>query len=193
MSAAVAVGSAAVCARARALRSRAASLQRQAASERLRSQELGDRLAENLLQAGLRALGGRGDRFMLRLARTSPMVRLARHDLRKWLAECGVGAETLEEVALACSEACANAVEHPKQAARQLIEIEAHLDEAELELLVRDFGSWNESRRSDVRGRGLSMIAELMDSLEVERHPDRTEIVMRRSTASSASQPSAPG
>ena len=112
------------------------------------------------------------------------MVRFARHDLRRWLEAAGLLAEVVDKIELACSEACANAVEHPRQPRRQLVEIQAHLDDSEVELRVRDYGSWKEPRQSELRGRGLSMIGELMDSVAVERRLDGTEIFMRRSIAS---------
>jgi serine/threonine-protein kinase RsbW len=109
------------------------------------------------------------------------MVRLVRHDLRLWLEAQGVPAEVVNEVTLACSEACANAVEHPAAAARQAFEVEARLGSRELVVRVRDFGSWNESARSDLRGRGLRMIRELMDSVDLYRGAAGTRIVMRHS------------
>jgi serine/threonine-protein kinase RsbW len=108
------------------------------------------------------------------------MVRFARHDLRRWLEAAGVSADVVDEIELACSEACANAIEHPKQAQRPLFEIEALLDDSQVELRVRDYGSWNEPRQSELRGRGLSMIGELMDSVGIEHRPDGTEILMLR-------------
>ena len=119
----------------------------------------------------------------MRLGSLRPLLRFARHDLRGWLEAGRLSKEVVDDVALACSEACANAIEHPKQPRRHLVEIEGRLDDTRLELRVRDFGSWAERRSSGQRGRGLSMIGELMDSLDVERHLDGTEIVMRRSVA----------
>jgi anti-sigma regulatory factor (Ser/Thr protein kinase) len=181
MGAAVATGSSALHVQARRLRSRAASIRREAANQRRRSEELGDELAEILLDAGGRAFGDQGKAFVLRLGRVRPMVRFARRDLRRWLEAAGLPAEVVGEIELACSEACANAVEHPKEARRQLFEIEAQLDHGEMELRVRDYGSWNDPRPSELRGRGLSMIGELMDAVGIEHRPDGTEIFMRRS------------
>jgi serine/threonine-protein kinase RsbW len=113
------------------------------------------------------------------------MVRFAHHDLRRWLERADLPLEVVNEVALACSDACANAVEHPQRATKQLVEIEAHRDESGLELRVRDYGAWSEQRRSAWRGRGLSMIDDLMDSVVVACHTGGTEIVMRRSSAGS--------
>lgn len=118
---------------------------------------------------------------MLRVSRSRPLVRFVRHDLSRWLERAGLPAESVSEVALACSEACANAVEHARHARCQLVEIEAALEDNELELRVRDQGTWDDRPSSTLRGRGLDLIRELMGSLDVRRTADGTEIVMRRS------------
>ena len=44
---------------------------------------------------------------------------------------------------------------------------------------MRDFGSWR-AKRGEHRGRGLSIIEELMDEVNVERHDRGTSVTMRR-------------
>jgi anti-sigma regulatory factor (Ser/Thr protein kinase) len=149
--------------------------------QRQHADELCERLVQNLLRAPARPFGDRGRRFGLRLARLRPLVRFARQDLRAWLERADLPADVVNDVTLACSEACANAVEHPRHATRPLVEIEAQRENGQLELCVRDFGSWNENTRSELRGRGLRLISELMDSLDVQRRADGTRLVMRRS------------
>lgn len=169
------------------LRSRTAEARRVAAEEQKRS-EIGrqraemacDRTAAVLSSFGGRPLGDRDGRFLLGVGRSRPLIRLVRHDFRRWLEQAGLPAEGVSEVILACSEACANAVEHPHGAERQFIEVEAALNGSELELRVRDFGLWKEQPGSPMRGRGLDMIRDLMDSLDVQRTAHGTEVVMRR-------------
>lgn len=127
-----------------------------------------------------RPFGDRNERFRLHVARCRPVVGFVRHDLRRWLERIGVSPETANEVTLACSEGCANAVEHAHETTRQLVEVEAVLDDAELELRIRDYGVWSEGTGSQLRGRGLDMIRVLMDSLDVRRTPKGTELVMRK-------------
>lgn len=86
----------------------------------------------------------------------------------------------MSEIILACSEACANAVEHPRHPRHQAVEIEAAFDGSQLALRVRDFGTWSEQPRSSLRGRGLDIIHALMDSVVVVRGSDGTELLMRR-------------
>ena len=125
--------------------------------------------------------GSRGGRFVRQVGRSPARVRLVRKDLRRWLEQAGVPAEGVNEVILACSEACANAVEHPLRSERPLVEVEAALDGRELELRVRDFGIWREQPASPMHGRGLHIIRKLMDSLDVRRTAQGTELVIRRS------------
>lgn len=163
------------------LRSRAAEARHAALEEQRRSESACERAAAVLTSFDGRPFGERDGRFLLQVARARPLVRFVRHDLRRWLEQAGVPAEVVNEVVLACSEACANAVEHPQRAGRQLVQVEAALNATELELRVRDFGIWKEHPGSPMRGRGLDMIGDLMDSLEVRRTAGGTELVMRRS------------
>jgi anti-sigma regulatory factor (Ser/Thr protein kinase) len=179
MGAAISEDAAAARALACAARGRARELRDAAGAQRRRADEAADRLTR-CLSRGTRALGARGDSFELELARLRPLVRLARVDLRRWLDQMGLPPDVVSDVTLAVSEACANAVEHPQQATRQRIAIEGRCRGGELVIRIRDYGTWKEHPRSDQRGRGLGMINELMDSVELHRTPTGNEIVMRR-------------
>jgi anti-sigma regulatory factor (Ser/Thr protein kinase) len=161
-------------------RSRAKKLRREAATNRRRTNAICDRLAVGLLETSSRPYGDRGERFLLRLGSLQPLLRFARNDFRHWLESKHLPAEVVDDATLACSEACANALEHPSRSTRQRIEIEARRNSAELLLRVRDYGSWTRQNRSDFRGRGIAMIRQLMDAVEIHHRPTGTEIVMRR-------------
>jgi anti-sigma regulatory factor (Ser/Thr protein kinase) len=148
---------------------------------RQRSSELCERLVQNLLESPARPFGVRGGQFDLRLARVRPLVRLARREFREWLEGRNVPTEVVGELTLAFSEALANAVEHPQISTRQIVQVKARCEDNQVELRVRDFGSWREHSGSDLRGRGLPLIAELMDSLDVQQDAGGTNVVMRRS------------
>ena len=180
MGAAGAAKAQAVRVRAQAEQARAAKLCRDAAANRRRTDELCDRFASGSHQSRKRSYGDHGERFLLRLGRLRPLLRFARNDLRRWLEATDLPTAVVDDATLAFSEACANALEHPSRAARQLVEVAACRDAAQLVLHVRDYGSWTEHDRSDLRGRGISMIHQLMDRVDVKHHPQGTEIVMRR-------------
>ena len=126
--------------------------------------------------------GGRplGDTFSLRLARMPQAVALVRHELRRWLDEHGVSTEDAVDITLACSEACANAVEHPDRPGRPAFEVKAWREGDELVLAVRDFGAWTDPSSAGTRGRGLSMIRALVDVVEITSGGEGTKILMRR-------------
>jgi anti-sigma regulatory factor (Ser/Thr protein kinase) len=169
--------------RARRERERAIWLRDRSLELKARSDGLAEQVA-GVLQSRDRPFGEREDAFVVRVGRIPLAVGLVRHELRRWLTRDGVAPEQAAEVALACSEACANAVEHPSDAACHAFEVEARRVEGELELLVRDFGRWDDTPRTAYsRGRGFEIMRRLMDSVEVVDGETGTEIVMRRALA----------
>jgi anti-sigma regulatory factor (Ser/Thr protein kinase) len=90
------------------------------------------------------------------------------------------------DVVLACSEACANAVQHPENLTRQAFEVEARWDGDDLALSVRDFGRWStDGMRDETHGRGLQMMRALMDAVDVTLADDGARILMRGKVARS--------
>jgi anti-sigma regulatory factor (Ser/Thr protein kinase) len=166
--------------RARNTRAHSDLLRQRAVSQREQAQALAIRLMRALSDSERRAHGDRGDTFSLRLARMPQVVALVRHELRRWLDERGLAPEDQVDITLACSEACANAVEHPGRPGRLAFEIEAWREGGELVLSVRDFGAWTDATSGENRGRGLSMIRSLMDAVEITSGGDGTRILMRR-------------
>jgi anti-sigma regulatory factor (Ser/Thr protein kinase) len=102
-----------------------------------------------------------------------------RRALRQWLRESGVGAHDEGEILVACGEACANVVQHAYGAGPGEMEVRARLVDGFVEMSIRDHGDWRpEAERGG--GWGLQLIRGLMDSVEVGREADGTEIRMRR-------------
>jgi serine/threonine-protein kinase RsbW len=133
-----------------------------------------------LRQGSGRPLGDHGEAFSLRVPRLPQAVALVRHELRRWLDLNHVAPEDVMEITLACSEACANAVEHPGGSEHPAFELEARREEDELFLTVRDFGAWTVADADTMRGRGLAMIHQIMDAVEITPGGDGTQVVMRR-------------
>jgi PAS domain S-box-containing protein len=105
--------------------------------------------------------------------------------LRRWLRECEAGDDESYEIILACNEAFANSVEHAYGPGDASVEVEAALAEGIVSVTVRDFGRWR-APRGDHRGRGLSLMESVMDSVTVRTHPDEgTEVQMTRRLARS--------
>jgi anti-sigma regulatory factor (Ser/Thr protein kinase) len=122
--------------------------------------------------------------YSRRLARTFPARPSAlaemRGRLRDWLAETGVPDSIGGEIVLACSEACANAVEHAQGPAKLEFEVTAERVDDEIIVRVRDFGRWRDPRSEPDRGFGFRLIEEMMDAVEVSANDRGTEVELRR-------------
>jgi PAS domain S-box-containing protein len=102
-----------------------------------------------------------------------------RRRLARFLHATGATEVERYEITLTICEAAGNAIEHAYGPGDATYEVEVSFEEGELTATVRDSGSWREKRGED-RGRGLSIIENLMDEVAVERHDAGTLIRMRR-------------
>ncbi len=172
-------------AQAELVRRQAAGLRRASQSERARAASLMAEAVERVRAAPV-VFGAEDHGFSLRLPRLPEAVGLARAQLARWLADNEIAGEDAFAITLACSEACANAVEHPLRPQRQAILVSARRAGQTVELRIRDYGAWKETKSSDTRGRGLTMLEELMDSSEIRSAGPGSEIRMRRRIRSEA-------
>ncbi len=119
-----------------------------------------------------------------RLERAIPaiptQIASLRKDLRGWLAAHSIDEDSGHAVLLACSEAVANAIEHGyRDDPAGVVEVAVTLLPDAVEVQVRDRGSWRSASSGDGRGRGLDLIRQLMDHVEIDRDAGTT-ITMRR-------------
>ena len=110
-------------------------------------------------------------------AESLPQVRQL---LRRWLRASGASEEENFDITVACQEACTNAVEHAYAPGIATFELEADHSGDRVRLVVRDRGRWREPRGEN-RGRGLALIRQLMDSVEIRDTGHGTEVAMERS------------
>jgi anti-sigma regulatory factor (Ser/Thr protein kinase) len=96
--------------------------------------------------------------------------------LREWLRGRLEGPER-DDVVLACSEACSNAIAHAYPAAAGEVRVELARDADETVVVVCDDGAWS---GEPVEGLGLRLMRAVMDSVELERTPAGTRVTMRR-------------
>jgi serine phosphatase RsbU (regulator of sigma subunit)/anti-sigma regulatory factor (Ser/Thr protein kinase) len=110
------------------------------------------------------------------------LVRI-RHSLARWLDAAAVDERDAYRVALACNEACMNAIEHSFAPRDARLEVLARLEEDEVDIVVRDHGHWREPRDEGSGGRGLAMMRSLMDAVDVNPTPQGTTVHLRRAVA----------
>jgi serine phosphatase RsbU (regulator of sigma subunit)/anti-sigma regulatory factor (Ser/Thr protein kinase) len=163
-------------------------LRRAAASSDLTTEALCERVVSTLLPEGAtqddaavlvaRALP-LGNPLVIRHAAEIEEIPLLRRVLARWLAEVGASDAEVEDIALAFSEACANAAEHAYAPASGVLEIDAATRNGSAVVTVRDFGNWREPRGNN-RGRGLILMQGLMDSVDVTHGEHGTTIELAR-------------
>jgi anti-sigma regulatory factor (Ser/Thr protein kinase) len=105
-----------------------------------------------------------------------------RATLRRWLTQVGATEAEAYELLTACGEACTNAIRHASGPRRSDFEVTAAVVDGDVQIRVRDRGTWREPR-GNVGGRGLPIIEAYVDDLDVVRTPSGTEVRMRRRLA----------
>ena len=120
-----------------------------------------------------------GDELTLQLPTDPASLRAARRVLTRWLERVGAGKRVAGDIALACYEGCTNAARHGHRSREEPFALEATHSDGEVTLIVRDRGGWREPRPSDF-GKGLILMRELMDEVDVDSGPDGTVVRMRR-------------
>ncbi|HUR49442.1 MAG TPA: SpoIIE family protein phosphatase [Acidimicrobiales bacterium] len=127
------------------------------------------------------------DRLVLQLPSETNVLGSLRATLRRWLEAAGASDQETFELLVACGEAATNAIRHASGPGGGQFEVEAELD-GDVVVTVRDHGRWR-NRRGAIGGRGLPIIESYVDTLEVERGSNGTEVRMRRRLASQELEP----
>jgi serine/threonine-protein kinase RsbW len=120
---------------------------------------------------------------MLCLPRDSSTLPVVRHIASFALEELGVDTEAIEDVALAVTEAAANVVKH--SGAGDQYEVHLDLENSLCEIRVVDTGHGFDSTSlgmamagpSEEQGRGMALMAALVDSVHFESRPEAGTIV----------------
>jgi anti-sigma regulatory factor (Ser/Thr protein kinase) len=92
----------------------------------------------------------------------------------------GAHADEVFDVALACTEAFANAVEHSQNPTADVIDVDGTVTDGAITITVFDHGSWRPQRQREEGGYGLPLMRQLMNSVEVHTQPNGTTITMQR-------------
>ncbi len=111
---------------------------------------------------------------------TVDRLRAVRHLVAAWLREVAISDTLAYDIVLAVNEACTNSAEHAYRGARRgKMRVQADIDDSEIHVDVSDFGSWKiPAADPGSRGRGLALIRELSDRVELDRGPAGTTIRM---------------
>jgi PAS domain S-box-containing protein len=158
---------------------RTASPDLEAMCDHLLASLLDTEIFDDVAMLALRPIRYAGERLHLRLPAEPVVLASLRHALRRWLREAGAGQQETYEILVACGEACANAIQHPHGVTTGFLEIEATSSEGEVDIRVRDTGSWRDVPPTE-GGHGLRLMRDLMDTVEVSQEQGGTTVRMRR-------------
>ena len=122
------------------------------------------------------------DRFNIGFPAEPESLAPIRSMLRRWLSHAGADEVEIAEITTACGEAATNAIEHAGTGNGAHFEVSGRREGPEIELAVRDHGSWR-SERDDDQGRGLDLMRTLMDTVAVEPGEEGTTVSLRRRLA----------
>jgi anti-sigma regulatory factor (Ser/Thr protein kinase) len=102
-----------------------------------------------------------------------------RQELRRWLRVHGAVDVEAHDITIASQEACTNAVEHAYGPGLHSFSLEAECEDGRVRITVCDEGRWRPPRGTN-RGRGLGIMRELMDRVDVRHGDDGTVVVLER-------------
>ena len=113
-----------------------------------------------------------GAPFRATLPAKSSAVASLRRDLRAWLVDAGAPCDSAEDLVLAVSEACANAVEHAYAFdALRTIRVLVTCDDRRIDVTIADDAAWRPPHPdSEIRqrGRGIPLIRALVDCMSID-------------------------
>ena len=145
---------------------------------------------DDIALLALRALPVPPGPFRIELRADPDQLASMRRRLGRWLTARGAVREELDELQIACHEACSNSIEHGCDFGPGTVTVEADLDEAGVLVEVRDTGTWVERPNGPLphRGHGLPLMKALVDSVEISRSEEGTSVRLRRRLACQATE-----
>ena len=145
---------------------------------------------DDIALLALRALPVPPGPFRVELRPDPDELASMRRRLGRWLTARGAAREELDELQMACHEACSNSIEHGYDFGHGTVTVEADLDEAGVLVEVRDTGAWVERPNGPLphRGHGLPLMKAFVDSVEISRSEEGTSVRLRRRLACQATE-----
>ena len=108
-----------------------------------------------------------------------------RRAVNHWLTYQGLEETERMDVVLACSEAAANVIEHAHGPVQARFEVDCRCTNGELRVTVKDTGAWRSSS-SHKRGRGLIIMRQMMDDIEIVRTQQGTTVTLVKQVKSTS-------
>jgi anti-sigma regulatory factor (Ser/Thr protein kinase)/putative methionine-R-sulfoxide reductase with GAF domain len=115
----------------------------------------------------------------IELAADPSLLSGLRRMLGRWQRSQDIERAVANEITIAVSEACANAIEHAYGPSGGRVHVRAARIGETIQISVSDRGRWRPPR-GEYRGRGLKIMKAVMDSFEARSTEQGTEIVMSR-------------
>jgi anti-sigma regulatory factor (Ser/Thr protein kinase) len=135
--------------------------------------------ADDVVLLGLRLARVPAEDLALRVPAAPVSLAPLRRALEQFLEGAGTGRDEASDIIVACGEAAANAMEHPRGPRTSHIEVDARLEDGVIAVVVRDSGTWK-PREGPGRGHGFPVMKALMDDVEVVCDGGGTEVRLRR-------------
>lgn len=143
-----------------------------------------------------RPVNHRASVFAVGLAAAPKNIKKSRTDLATWLQPLALDPDQVDEILLAVSEAVTNAVEHGSDCDEsKCVLVQAAAQGRTVSVSVKDSGRWITEHPDPAarthRGRGLLLIREIADDVEITCTESGTRIVMRFDMLGTASDQAA--
>jgi anti-sigma regulatory factor (Ser/Thr protein kinase) len=105
-------------------------------------------------------------------------IPLVRHRLRALLTDADIDEDGAYDLLLAACEAVTNAIEHAVDPIEPFVDVSVAVDDAAVEIAVRDYGQWRERSASLDRGRGSTLMS-VVGEVTATPSPEGTTVVIR--------------
>jgi serine phosphatase RsbU (regulator of sigma subunit)/anti-sigma regulatory factor (Ser/Thr protein kinase) len=115
--------------------------------------------------------------FQMTLDARPAVLAGLRSVIGRWLTHGGASELDVFNIALAVSEAAANAIEHAYGAREGTFTVSCELDRERARVTIADGGRWRQTQPYG-RGRGLQLMRSLVDDVDVVRGEDGTTITL---------------
>jgi anti-sigma regulatory factor (Ser/Thr protein kinase) len=141
----------------------------------------GRRPADDVALLAVRLQHTPADALALRLPADPRALPPMRRRLERFLRGAGASDRDRFEIAIAVGEAAMNAIEHAYGPVDAEFAVEVSVEQGvAVDVTVRDDGRWRERRGRGGRGRGLAIMRDLMDEVELDAGSRGTAVRMRR-------------